>query len=847
MPSRRLRALALALLPLVIAACGGGDGGTSPSAFASISVSPAAPTISVGSAVSLTAVAKTASGTTVAGVTFIWSSSDATRATVTASGVVSAIAPGPATITAFAQGKAGQAGVTVIDIPVVAVDVTPATPSIGVSGVVVMTATPRDLNGHPLTRTVTWAVSDGTKLSLSSTTGSHVSVTGLATGTGLTVTATAGGTSGSTTMSVVAGTSPTVSAVAPNPLLPGGSATITGTNFDPTPANDVVTVDGIAATVTAASATQLTITLPTGGFACSATRDVAVTVITNALSGARLAPLDPASTLSLTAGQSQFFDATAASGSCVKLPMQAGSSYLVSVANGNALSTGSATFALGGATAALVFPVRVAPDAGDLFAGVVARAAFPLDGPNGVDGRTSAAAHRALLERDRRIVKARGGPRGARAALARRSRLVSAVFNPHLNDTLTVKIDDIDHDPNCTIGFDRRARVAYVSSTTVVFDDLANPLFGQLNAEMQAMGAEFDALTLPVETTYFGNPLAYDAALGQKGHVLIFFTSKVNSFAGGGIAGFVNSCDFFAYDVTPGPLQDTVSNEAPIFYAFVPTTAGNVPSWQSFVRSVLPHESKHLASYAEKFQRGAISFEDTWLEEATAQTASEIWGRNFSSAAWKGHATFATTLGCEYPTNPCGGDHPTVMRHHFGYLYDYLSNFTLETPTSDAAEVYYGGAWSFVRWAVDQYAGDEATMLQGITQTTTIFGVDNLVARAGAPYAEMSSRWALASALAAYSVTPADPKLRFPSWDQGGIYRGLNSNEPTIWVDPYPLLLPNISFGAFQVGATVPGGGARIYHLSGTQAQDQLISVQAAVGTPLPPTSPLRLAIVRVQ
>ena len=53
-----------------------------------------------------------------------------------------------------------------------------------------------------------------------------------------------------------------ISSFSPTSVLPGATVTINGGGFDPTPANNVVLINGVAATVTSASATQLQITVP---------------------------------------------------------------------------------------------------------------------------------------------------------------------------------------------------------------------------------------------------------------------------------------------------------------------------------------------------------------------------------------------------------------------------------------------------------------------------------------------------------------------------------------------------------------------------------------------------------
>ena len=69
-------------------------------------------------------------------------------ATVNASGLVSAVAVGTATITATSEGIDGTAAVTVTVVPIVSVLVAPATGNVTVGLTQQLTATPRDsING----------------------------------------------------------------------------------------------------------------------------------------------------------------------------------------------------------------------------------------------------------------------------------------------------------------------------------------------------------------------------------------------------------------------------------------------------------------------------------------------------------------------------------------------------------------------------------------------------------------------------------------------------------------------------------------------------------------------------
>ena len=90
-----------------------GTTGASTAPVASVSISPAAPSLQVGQTVQLTATLKDAGGNVLTGRTVTWSSSASAAATVSGSGFVTAAAVGSATITATSEGQNGSAPVTV--------------------------------------------------------------------------------------------------------------------------------------------------------------------------------------------------------------------------------------------------------------------------------------------------------------------------------------------------------------------------------------------------------------------------------------------------------------------------------------------------------------------------------------------------------------------------------------------------------------------------------------------------------------------------------------------------------------------------------------------------------------
>lgn len=128
---------------------------------ASVAVSPTTTQLTVGGSAQLTATARDASGNVITGRPVTWSSSDASIATVSNTGLASALAAGTAQLTATIGGAHGSATLTVIVVPVASVTVAPATSTIAVGATVQLSATAQDAGGNTLAgRLATWASSN---------------------------------------------------------------------------------------------------------------------------------------------------------------------------------------------------------------------------------------------------------------------------------------------------------------------------------------------------------------------------------------------------------------------------------------------------------------------------------------------------------------------------------------------------------------------------------------------------------------------------------------------------------------------------------------------------------------
>ncbi len=171
-------------------------------AIATVSIMDAMPVmLEIGDTHQLMAVARTSEGIMIGGVTFAWSSDDNEVATVDSTGLITAVAPGMADITAMADEiTSDPVSVTVAEPPpdVDRVSVEPMTASIGVGEMQQFTATAYDADNMEIVgKTYTWETN--------STTVATIDAMGLATGVGggsTTITATVDDVSGTARLTV---------------------------------------------------------------------------------------------------------------------------------------------------------------------------------------------------------------------------------------------------------------------------------------------------------------------------------------------------------------------------------------------------------------------------------------------------------------------------------------------------------------------------------------------------------------------------------------------------------------------------------------------------------------------
>ena len=364
----------LLFLPAVVSvtlwtyACG--DGTTEPPPDpprpTTVTVSPAtAELAALGATVQLSAQVQDQNGQVMSGATVTWASSAAAVATVDASGLVTAVANGTATITATAGEASGSATVTVAQV-VSSVTVVPMEASFAALGDTVrLTAEAFDASGHTVAGAeFSWGTSDDAV----ATVGASGLVTAAANGTA-TITATAGSASGSATVTVAQ----VVSSVTVVPAEASFAAlgdtvrltaeafdasghTVAGAEFSWETSDDAVATVDASGLVTAAANGTATITATAGEASGSATVTVAqvVSSVTAVPAEASIAALGD--TVRLTA---EAFDANGSAVTDVEFSWESiddavatvsATGLVTSVANGVATITATSGEASGSAT-----------------------------------------------------------------------------------------------------------------------------------------------------------------------------------------------------------------------------------------------------------------------------------------------------------------------------------------------------------------------------------------------------------------------------------------------------------------------------------------------------------------
>ncbi len=836
--------LALLSLYTLAAALGCGGDSSGPPAVASVEVSGPASDVQVGGTLQLTATARDAKGAALTGRPVSWTSGSPSIATVTSAGVVTGVATGSSAITATIGGRTGSQTITVVPPPVATVSVTLASSTLLVGQTTTATAVTRDASNAVITgRQTSWSSINPQIASVSS----GGVVTALTPGS-TTIIATSETKSGSAQVTVSSGNqaqAPQITGVSPNTLVEGQAATITGTKFGATAAENSVRIAGVSASVTSVTPTSLEIVVPNMNCKPAQTLNVQVTVGGNT-SVPRPQAFTPPTTLSVAQGKQQVISPPA--DFCLQFPASAASeTYVIGVQSisESVASVTSANVVGESPAGAAATPVATIANSPVFSAAMV----DPATDARGIRLAKHRAAELALFDADRAMVAskfqaARAARRAARASLS-----MVPVLPPTAKegDVLNIRIPDRARNI-CQSSLSLAVTVKKLGARGIFLEDNANPSGGFSAANYQALSDQFDAMIYVTDAAYFGEPTDFD----NNSRIAVVITKEVNKIDN--LLGEV-----FPQNLVPQSICPS-SNEGEFFYGRAPDpngTAGTkyaVSDALADAPVIIAHELAHVIQIGRRIvYPPATDLQSTWELEGQATFAEEVNGYAATGLAP------GQNLGRQIAFNNPPTQPTTWFADPFADLAVYYGFETRTTRVSGAPEQCswlgtrsqgnsgpclsgrepYGVSWSFLRWLSDQYGGQFPLGEKGLHQAlidNAFSGFATITSVIGQPIDALLVPWS-AMLYADDRIPGVDAKLTMKSWDLVSIEQGI--------VEPGRIAPRSRTFGAFSDQILVRGGSTAYFVVSGTNRPATGIRVRDASDGPLPDI--MRVWVVRAQ
>jgi hypothetical protein len=301
-----------------------------------------------------------------------------------------------------------------------------------------------------------------------------------------------------------------LSAVTPDSLVEGQSATLTGLGFSPLPGDNHVTVDGAAATVTAASATSVTITVPSTQ--CRPARTVELRVAVGRSSSEPLEhPLRPGTYVDLPVGKQLIVREP--SEFCLHFAESTvDEAYLVGVQSiaEQVNSLTPVTVAAVGAPRAVAV-ASLAPPRPAIGRGL-GRADPLLESPQAARWRRHFAAENRLRDLEETFFTDRIARMGAASQEAAQSLELVPSLPPtaRVGDTVRVRVPVWWSVGDFTWA---TTVVRLIGARGIWLEDLENPGGAYPTADLQALSDLFDGVVYATDAEYFGEPTDFDAGV----------------------------------------------------------------------------------------------------------------------------------------------------------------------------------------------------------------------------------------------------------------------------------------------------------------------------------------------
>ena len=450
--------------------------------------------------------------------------------------------------------------------------------------------------------------------------------------------------------------------------------------------------------------------------------------------------------------------------------------------------------------------------------------------------RHTADFHLELRERERALLE-HLGPR-SRAALPSALSSTAAASQAPPSDRRHFQIS---FSPFCQAGPPYAAVLVGENAELAIYQDEPQYLSAPVDpVHIQMMLDYYRDYGRPVIDDYFGGM----SDINGDGRAVIFISPVVPD----GIAAFVWAGDLFSRAECPA------SNGMELMYfsnQLIHGMGDEDPTYQSLATMV--HEAKHISSLKNALDRAddASGFQPVWIEEGTAEIAGELSSR-LAWAATGGPALGEQVSGAH--VNPTGMMRVTTPEN-YGVLVRLARTIAFLTSQPNAVtnnpdgsraqgHTFYGSSWHFHRFLGDAYgSGAETSLFTLQNAVTTPAGVEAYPSLTGHSFSDLLEEFAAAIMLNGMDVT--QPERTFTTYDFTTATNIMDPGYQPLGAYPWPVTTnafgnPSASFDDATYETPLGTAGVQIYDLrSNGTGEGTVINVVAP--------QPAKLLVTRVR
>jgi hypothetical protein len=444
-------------------------------------------------------------------------------------------------------------------------------------------------------------------------------------------------------------------------------------------------------------------------------------------------------------------------------------------------------------------------------------------------GNRSIAALAADANQERRVEGAAAFPAATGATSTRA---------PVVGDTLLLRVGNAARTDLCSNYTAVRAVVKALGRYATIALDVGAPSGGFTDADFQALAQDFDAVTFPTVSAWFGAP----TDINRDGRITILFTPEINRLTPTGSLGFAGGFffmgDLLARSIPSQNYRCDASNEQEILYLLTPDPNGQVngnrfpvETARESARGTMAHEVQHMINQGvRQSANAAAALEVSWLNEGLSHFAEEVVGR-----ASRGYSDLQRLDWDNVLVDL--DDFDSYFRQNLLRFRFWLDRPDLSSPISTRAASELaprGAAWALVRFAIDQHGRSNPRAFTRALVAGPQIDVANLAARTGVPFERLLPGFLMAS----YGdVADVGAAYRYASWDMRDVMQTLNGGV-------YPLRLAALPTDA--LARSLSGSGNYFFVSRAARAEPTTFRMLSPDGSPI--TFPgARVYVVRLR